>query len=91
MLQVLNPPKPCPAIGHLSEAERRILVYVAQGLENKEIARHLGLSRPTVHAHVSHILSKLELENRTQAALYAVKHGLVSLAQQTQSANRAFS
>ena len=78
-------------IGHLREAERRILVYVAQGLENKEIARHLRLSRPTVHTHVSHILSKLELENRTQAALYAVKHDLVSPARQTQSANTAYS
>ncbi|HMN30059.1 MAG TPA: response regulator transcription factor [Caldilineaceae bacterium] len=91
MLQALNPPKPPSAVRHLSEAERRILVYVAQGLENKEIARQLGLSRPTVHAHVSHILNKLELENRTQAALYAVKHGLVSLAQQTQTSSRAFS
>jgi NarL family two-component system response regulator LiaR len=77
MLQTLNPPcRPQPKTRLLSEAERRVLVYVARGLQNKEIARHLGVSRPTVHAHISHILAKLDLENRTQAALFAIKEGI---------------
>ena len=81
MIQMIN--LPSPHLPHLpeglSEAERRILTYVAQGWQNKEIAYHLGLSQTTVHAHVSRILSKLHLQSRTQAALYALKHGLVSL------------
>jgi DNA-binding NarL/FixJ family response regulator len=63
----------------LSGVERRVLVLVAQGLTNKEIARHLELSPMTVHAHVSAILSKLNVTNRTQAALFALKQGWVSL------------
>lgn len=63
----------------LSEAEMRVLVLVAQGLANKEIARQLGVSRMTVHVHVSNILAKLGIENRTQAALYALKKGWVTL------------
>lgn len=65
----------------LSEAELRVLALVARGYQNKEIAHQLGISRPTVHAHVSRILSKLELGNRTQAAVYAQKLGLERLEQ----------
>jgi NarL family two-component system response regulator LiaR len=81
MLHMINPPKPVAtdAVNNLSVAERRVLAYVAQGLENKEIARLLRVSQPTIHAHVSNILTKLKLDNRTQAAIYAVKHGLVSI------------
>jgi DNA-binding NarL/FixJ family response regulator len=63
----------------LSEAEMRVLSFVAQGLANKEIAHRLGVSRMTVHVHVSSILSKLRLTNRTQAVLYALKRGWVTL------------
>lgn len=65
----------------LSEAELRVLALVARGYQNKEIARQLGISRPTVHAHVSRILNKLDLGNRTQAAVYAQKMGLERLEQ----------
>jgi NarL family two-component system response regulator LiaR len=49
---------------------------VAQGLSNQQIAGQLSLSERTVTTHVSNILNKLHLANRTQAALYAVREGL---------------
>jgi DNA-binding NarL/FixJ family response regulator len=53
-----------------------VLRLIAQGLGNQEIADRLGISEPTVRAHVSHILGKLHLASRTQAALFAVREGL---------------
>jgi two-component system nitrate/nitrite response regulator NarL len=64
----------------LTVTEQRVLALLAQGCANKEIARHFGIRCVTVNAHVSHILSKLNLTNRTQAALYALKQGWVALA-----------
>ena len=61
----------------LSEREREVLVLLAQGLTNAEIAERLFLTRGTVRNYVSSILSKLGVEDRTQAALIAVHHGLV--------------
>jgi DNA-binding NarL/FixJ family response regulator len=55
------------------------LELVAQGLNNDDIAERLVISPRTASVHVSRILGKLELENRTQAALYALRVGLVSL------------
>ena len=63
----------------LSEPEERVLIFIARGFSNQDIARELGLSLSTVRTHVSKILSKLELENRTQAALYALRSGMISL------------
>lgn len=63
----------------LTPREREVLVLVARGLGNKEIARELGLSDNTVRIYVSAILDKLGLVSRTQAAVYAVHAGLVSL------------
>ena len=63
----------------LTERETEVLVGVAQGRANKEIARKLYVEERTVKAHVSSILRKLSLKSRTQAALYAVRTGLVSL------------
>lgn len=63
----------------LSEPEERVLVGIARGFSNQDIAHELGLSVSTVRTHVSNILSKLALENRTQAALYALRTGMVSL------------
>lgn len=63
----------------LTEREHDILRHVAHGLSNQEIADRLTISERTVRTHISHILDKLALENRTQAALYALRHGLTSL------------
>ena len=63
----------------LTERETEVLCLLAQGLSNKEIARELTIGEKTVKTHVSNILSKLNVPSRTQAALYAVRTGLVSI------------
>jgi DNA-binding NarL/FixJ family response regulator len=63
--------------GHLTPREREVLVLLARGRPNKVIARDLGVSERTVKTHVSNILAKLNLTDRTQAAVYAVRHGIV--------------
>lgn len=60
----------------LTEREVEVLTLVARGLSNQEIARKLEISERTARTHVSNILDKLHLENRTQAALYALREGL---------------
>src|SRR5262245_33556514 len=60
----------------LTERERSVLKLIAQGRSNKEIGKTLSLTEGTVKGYVSNILAKLKLEDRTQAALLAVKHGL---------------
>ena len=62
----------------LTERETLVLRLLARGGANKQIARELHIGEQTVKTHVSNILSKLQLHSRTQAALYAVDHGLVS-------------
>ncbi len=62
----------------LSEREREVLTYLGQGLSNKEIAARLVISEKTVKFHMSSILGKLQVNDRTQAALFAAKHGIVS-------------
>jgi DNA-binding NarL/FixJ family response regulator len=59
----------------LTERERQVLGLIADGRSNREIARALVLSEKTVKTHVSNILMKLDLSDRTQAALWAVRHG----------------
>ena len=63
-------------IGHLTARERDVLAQIARGRSNREIARELNLAEKTVKTHVSSILMKLAVDDRTQAALYAVRHGL---------------
>jgi two-component system, NarL family, response regulator LiaR len=60
----------------LTPREREVLALIGRGMANKVIARELGLSEKTVKAHVSNILAKLGVSDRTQAALYAVRAGL---------------
>jgi DNA-binding NarL/FixJ family response regulator len=61
----------------LTAREHEVLALVGRGLANKQIARELSIAEKTVKTHVSHVLSKLGLADRTQAALYAVRVGLV--------------
>jgi two-component system, NarL family, response regulator LiaR len=75
MQQVRAPRKP-DAATELTEREQEVLRLLAQGRSNKEIARELVVSERTIKGHVSNILGKLGLQDRTQAALYAVRHGL---------------
>ena len=62
----------------LSPREREILAFLARGASNKEIARALDLAESTVKIHVQHILRKLNLSSRVQAAVYAVEQGLAA-------------
>ena len=63
----------------LTDRETTVLKLVAQGYSNRDIANDLTVSEATVRTHVSHILAKLELSSRTQAALYALRRGIISL------------
>jgi DNA-binding NarL/FixJ family response regulator len=62
----------------LSVRERDVLTAIVDGLSNKEIASRFNLSDATVKTHVTHILEKLGVEDRTQAALAAIKRGIVA-------------
>ena len=64
-------------LDHLTSREREILLLIARGLSNAEIAQQLVLGHQTVKGHVSNILSKLHLADRTQAAIYAWRSGLL--------------
>ncbi|MDE5414616.1 MAG: response regulator transcription factor [Bacillaceae bacterium] len=63
-------------IDTLTKREKEVLLEITNGKSNKEIAATLFITEKTVKTHVSNLLSKLELSDRTQAALYAIKHGL---------------
>lgn len=63
-------------IDHLTKREKDVLKEIAKGKSNKEIGAALHITEETVKTHVSNILSKLGVQDRTQAALYAVQHGI---------------
>ena len=65
------------SLGKLTPREREIIVMLASGASNKEVARTLDLAESTVKIHVQGILRKLNLSSRVQAAVYAVEHGLI--------------
>lgn len=68
---------PRSAADELTARERDVLVLIAGGATNRQIARRLGVTERTARTHVSNILSKLGLASRTQAAMWAVNHGMV--------------
>jgi NarL family two-component system response regulator LiaR len=77
--EINRPEQPSPKAATLTDRELDILKLVAQGLSNQEIAGRLFLSVWTVRTYVTDILNKLQVENRTQATLYALREGLVKL------------
>lgn len=79
MLEMQRPSPLPPTEEPLTPRELEVLRLVAQGHANQEIAETLVIGEGTVRTHVSSILSKLHLANRTQAALYALREGLASL------------
>ena len=79
LIRELNRPSNLPPADEpLTEREIEVLIFVARGYSNQDIANALFISERTVRTHVSNILSKLHLANRTQAALYALKEGLTN-------------
>jgi NarL family two-component system response regulator LiaR len=74
-----HPQQPVAAAEALTEREVGVLRLVARGESNHGIAAALNIGEGTVRRHVSNILSKLHLDSRTQAALYALRHGLASI------------
>jgi DNA-binding NarL/FixJ family response regulator len=78
MQEIKHPPELPPAAEPLTPRELEVLQCLAQGLSNREIAAELSVSIRTVTTHVRNILDKLQLANRTQAALYAQEQGIAS-------------
>ena len=67
------------ALARLTPREREVLVALAQGLSDKEIAQQLHVGRETVHTHMVNLLRKLGVESRLQALVFAIKYGVVRL------------
>ena len=77
MEKVARPAVPEIQVEDLTQRELEVTRLVAQGRSNHEIAQELVISEKTVKSHVSNILGKLHLDDRTQLAIYAIKKGLV--------------
>jgi DNA-binding NarL/FixJ family response regulator len=77
LVQAIAGGRRSPADQNLTRREREVLELIARGRSNKRIAFELGISEKTVKTHVGHLLAKLGVTDRTQAALMAVEEGLV--------------
>jgi len=78
MDQVAAQPSPhLPLAPELTQREHEVLCLVAEGLSNREIGTKLFISEKTVKTHISNLLSKLEQEDRTRLAIYAIRKGLI--------------
>jgi NarL family two-component system response regulator LiaR len=75
--QMQDPEEEEGLIEKLTERELAVLNYMAKGNSNQEIAKLMVVSAPTVHSHVSRILSKLNVSSRTQAVIYAMRAGVI--------------
>lgn len=73
------------SVGGLTTREMDLLRLVASGMSNKEIARRLELAESTVKNRLSHLFEKLGVKDRTQAAIYALSHGLIPLSRDSDS------
>jgi NarL family two-component system response regulator LiaR len=80
MMQELHGARPAEAPQEvLTDRETDVLRLIARGLSNLEIAQHLGISERTVTTHITAILGKLQLTNRVQATLFALREGLATI------------
>ena len=78
LAEVASPGGGDPGLDQLTAREREVLALLGLGLSNKDLAARLFVAEKTVKTHVSAVLAKLHLTDRTQAALYAVHHGLAA-------------
>lgn len=77
LAEVSSPAGTDPGLDQLTAREREVLALLGRGLSNRDLATTLFVAEKTIKTHVSSILGKLHLTDRTQAALFAVHHGLV--------------
>jgi two-component system response regulator DevR len=71
--RIANPPKASVALSRLSPQERRLLDFIAQGLTNRQIAEAMFLSEKTIKNYMTGLLTKLDMNNRTEAAIFATR------------------
>jgi len=76
LVEAIAQPPGEPAPERLTAREQEVLALIARGFSNKRIARELGIAEKTVKTHVGHVLAKLGVTDRTQAAVHAVRMGL---------------
>jgi NarL family two-component system response regulator LiaR len=76
LVEHVTRPQPAAELSTLTDRERDVLRLIARGLSNRQIADTLHITEGTVKGHVSNVLSKLHLQDRTQAALFAVRNGM---------------
>jgi len=79
LMKRVSDDRKAPLHDDLTARERDVLKLIGKGFNNQDIATTLSLSEGTIKGYVSAVLTKLAVDDRTQAALYAVKHGLVAL------------